>query len=265
MLHRNKPRTMCALISPTHACGPSARRPTPLTETARGLQARERMLRAALEQFGRHGFDGTTTRMIASAAGMNLGAIPYYFGTKEELYIEAAGFLADAIQARQREPLLMWRARGTTGAASEMPRGNTAEPEVAERDALIERVVAFLCDQARVLLADDFPAEWVQFFLRLQAEEGPALERLFSQVVAPMQDAVEGLVARICGREASHALPRAITFLAAHQVMSLRLSDALLLRRLGWDRFTPERIDQLLDLIAISLRAQLAALAPTAP
>lgn len=223
------------------------------------------MLRAALDQFGRHGFDGTTTRMIATAAGMNLGAIPYYFGTKDELYIEAAGFLADAIQARQREPLLLLRDQGSGAATSHTPGGNKAPRISADKDELIDQVVAFLCQQARVLLADDFPAAWVQFFLRLQAEEGPALERLFSQVVAPMQDAVEGLVARICGREASDAMPRAITFLAAHQVMSLRLSDALLLRRLGWDRFTPQRIDQLLDLIAKSLRAQLAAMAPSAP
>jgi len=202
------------------------------------------MLLAALEQFGRHGFDGTTTRMIAQAAGMNLGAIPYYFGTKDDLYVEAAGFLADAIRARQHTPLTGWQI------------------ETADRASLINQVVTFLCQQARVLLADDFPTEWVQFFMRVQAEEGPAFERLFSQVVAPMQDTVEGLVARICGRETTDPWPRAITFLAAHQVMSLRLSDALLLRRLGWDRFTPERIDQLLDLIATSLRAQLAALAP---
>src|SRR3989344_4920821 len=196
---------MCALLSPHPACEGPVTAPC-LPETARGLQARERMLHAALDQFGRHGFDGTTTRMIAAAAGMNLGAIPYYFGTKEELYVEAAGFLADAIQARQREPLLL-----------------------------------------------------------LQAEEGPAFDRLLAQVVAPMQDAVEGMVARICGREAADALPRAITFLAAHQVMSLRLSDALLMRRLGWDRLTPERIDQLLDIIAITLRAQFAALATPSP
>lgn len=251
---------MCALLSPHPVCeGPTAA--THLPETARGLQARERMLRAALDQFGRHGFDGTTTRMIAAAAGMNLGAIPYYFGTKDELYVEAAGFLADAIQARQREPLLRLQASWPLSTAAMV----TPTTLPAERDALIEQVVAFLCQQARVLLADDFPAEWVQFFLRVQAEEGPAFDRLFTQVVAPMQDAVEGLVARICGRDATDALPRALTFLAAHQVMSFRLSDALLMRRLGWDRLTPERIDQLLDLIAITLRAQLAALAAPSP
>lgn len=247
---------MCALLHPPLVTdGPAA--PPHLPETARGLQARERMLRAALDQFGRHGFDGTTTRMIAAAAGMNLGAIPYYFGTKDELYAEAAGFLAEAIQARQREPLL--RLQASWPPAS----GQRSSPATwpVDREALIDEVVAFLCRQARLLLADDFPAEWVQFFLRVQAEEGPAFDRLFTQVVAPMQDAVEGLVARVCGREATDALPRAFTFLAAHQVMSLRLSDALLMRRLGWDRLTPERTDQLLDLIAITLRAQLSALA----
>jgi len=245
---------MCALLPQPMA--PSGT-PVPVhqPETARGVQARERMLRAALDQFGRHGFDGTTTRMIAATAGMNLGAIAYYFGTKDELYAEAAGFLADAIQARQRQSLLQLQAP--------WPAPNA--PPRADGDALIDRVVAFLCQQARLLLDDDFPAEWVQFFLRVQAEEGPAFDRLLAQVVEPMQDAVEGLVARICGRETTDALPRALTFLAAHQVMSLRLSDALLMRRLGWDRLTPERTDQLLDLIAITLRAQLAALASPAP
>lgn len=215
------------------------------------------MLRAAVEQFGRHGFDGTTTRMIAQAAGMNLGAIPYYFGSKDDLYIEAAGFLADAIQVRQL---------GTLQNRRDMHHhvADTLSGPVGT-DQSIEQVVGFLCGQARVLLADDFPAEWVQFFLRLQAEEGPAFERLFSQVVAPMQDAVECLVARICRRDKADTLPRFITFLAAHQVMSLRLSDTLLLRRLGWDRFTPDRIEQLIELIATSLRAQLAAVAPPSP
>src|SRR3989344_5438013 len=209
---------MCALLSPHPACEGPVTAPC-LPETARGLQARERMLHAALDQFGRHGFDGTTTRMIAAAAGMNLGAIPYYFGTKEELYVEAAGFLADAIQARQREPLLLLQAQRPLTPSAQPTEGTSP----IARDALIE------------------------------------------QVVAPMQDAVEGMVARICGREAADALPRAITFLAAHQVMSLRLSDALLMRRLGWDRLTPERIDQLLDIIAITLRAQFAALATPSP
>ena len=236
---------MCASSSPRPIPNSEPRCGEHRPETARGMQARERMLRAALEQFGRHGFDGTTTRMIANSAGMNLGAIPYYFGTKDALYIEAAGFLADAIKARQQATSIAW------------------DSGASDQGSLINQVVEFLCQQARLLLADDFPAEWVQFFMRLQAEEGPAFERLFREVVAPMQDAVEALIANICGLDSTDTWPRAITFLAAHQVLSLRLSDTLLLRRLGWDRFTPDRINQLMELIATSLRAQLVALAAT--
>ena len=53
----------------------------------KGALARERMLKVALDLFGKHGYDATTTRMVAQAAGMNLGSIPYYFGSKDDLYV----------------------------------------------------------------------------------------------------------------------------------------------------------------------------------
>src|SRR5579862_9588675 len=48
---------------------------------------RLRLLEAAIDVFGRHGFDGASTRMLAKAAGVNLQAIPYHFGGKEGLYL----------------------------------------------------------------------------------------------------------------------------------------------------------------------------------
>lgn len=51
-----------------------------------GTQARLRLLRAALECFAMHGYSKTSTRRIAQAAGVNLAAINYYFGSKAELY-----------------------------------------------------------------------------------------------------------------------------------------------------------------------------------
>ncbi len=46
----------------------------------------ERILDAALDVFSEQGFDGATTREIAARAGVNLGLIKYYFGTKEKLW-----------------------------------------------------------------------------------------------------------------------------------------------------------------------------------
>lgn len=51
-----------------------------------GKDARQRILDAALEIFSDEGFAGTTTREIAARAGVNLGLIKYYFGSKDALW-----------------------------------------------------------------------------------------------------------------------------------------------------------------------------------
>ena len=48
--------------------------------------AKKRLVAAGLAIFARHGYEGASTRMLASAAKVNLAAIPYYFGGKEGLY-----------------------------------------------------------------------------------------------------------------------------------------------------------------------------------
>lgn len=47
--------------------------------------SRERILLVALSAFRKKGFDGTTMRDVAKAAGMSLGAAYYYFPSKEAL------------------------------------------------------------------------------------------------------------------------------------------------------------------------------------
>lgn len=61
--------------------------PTPRPEA--DASTRERILEVALEAFSQLGFDGASTRAIATGAGVNQGLIPYYFGTKEALWHEA--------------------------------------------------------------------------------------------------------------------------------------------------------------------------------
>jgi TetR/AcrR family transcriptional regulator len=60
---------------------------------------RERILDAALDAFSQQGFDGATTRSIARAAGVNLGLLSYYFGTKDDLWRAAVERAFDALRA----------------------------------------------------------------------------------------------------------------------------------------------------------------------
>ena len=49
-------------------------------------EVRERILDAAQLAFAEHGFDGATTRQIASRASVPLGLLRYYFGDKLKLW-----------------------------------------------------------------------------------------------------------------------------------------------------------------------------------
>ena len=81
-------------ISQVYKSGPwrkgGRRAPAPARKrrgaSAAGEGTRERILAAALEIFSQAGFDGATTRELAARAGVNLGLIKYYFGTKEQLW-----------------------------------------------------------------------------------------------------------------------------------------------------------------------------------
>jgi TetR/AcrR family transcriptional regulator, regulator of cefoperazone and chloramphenicol sensitivity len=60
--------------------------PTNAPEPAAPSESRQRLLQAALRCFAEHGFEKTSTRMIADAAQANVAAIRYYFGDKAGIY-----------------------------------------------------------------------------------------------------------------------------------------------------------------------------------
>ncbi len=49
---------------------------------------KERILDTAEEVFAENGYDATTVRQVTTYANSNLAAVNYYFGSKENLYIE---------------------------------------------------------------------------------------------------------------------------------------------------------------------------------
>lgn len=53
--------------------------------------SRERIIAAAVEEFGEHGYDGSTIRSIATRADVDSALVHHYFGTKADLFAEAVG------------------------------------------------------------------------------------------------------------------------------------------------------------------------------
>lgn len=52
--------------------------------------SRQKILDAAALEFGERGYDGATVRSIARRAGVDAALVHHYFGTKAELFTEAA-------------------------------------------------------------------------------------------------------------------------------------------------------------------------------
>ncbi|HVA15742.1 MAG TPA: CerR family C-terminal domain-containing protein [Stellaceae bacterium] len=66
----------------------------------RGEDTSRRILLAAIEVFAEEGYEGASTRSLASHAGVNAPAIQYYFGSKEGLYRAAIGHIANLVEGR---------------------------------------------------------------------------------------------------------------------------------------------------------------------
>ncbi|WP_296405726.1 TetR/AcrR family transcriptional regulator [Psychrobacter sp.] len=60
------------------------------SEQKRSRETKIKILDAALKEFSSAGFDGVSTRAIASTAGVNHTLITHHFGTKEDLWKAAA-------------------------------------------------------------------------------------------------------------------------------------------------------------------------------
>jgi len=75
---------------------------------------KERILRAAESLFARRGFDGASLRELTSAAGVNLAAVNYHFGSKEKLVEQIFSRRLDALNNSRLEALALVAGREET-------------------------------------------------------------------------------------------------------------------------------------------------------
>lgn len=61
------------------------------------LEKREQILRAAGEQFAKHGYEGATMQVMLSHAGISAGAAYYYFDNKADLFAAVVAHYIDQL------------------------------------------------------------------------------------------------------------------------------------------------------------------------
>ncbi len=204
---------------PARAEGSAPRSGSPHYRRARrdrGAETRQQLVEAALDVFGRLGYEGASTREIAKAANANLAAIVYHFGGKEALHIAVAEHVVASIMAKIGPAL----ARASESEAS-------ATPEAAR--AALKRLVETMIE---VLLGSAEAERWARFIVREQLEPTAAFDVIYAFMGKSLVRATQ-LVAVTLGRPEDEAV-RVRVLSTLGQVLVFRVAQAAVLRHTGW-------------------------------
>lgn len=207
--------------------------PADLRATDRGDATRRKLLNAAIDVFGRHGFDGTTTRALATAAGVNLQAIPYHFGGKEGLYIAAAEHLASLINE-------------TVGDLRERLRGRLIETERDGKGLGVAEARALLTELAQTMVGMFVSGKseaWARFLIREQMQPTEAFQRVYGGVMKPTLTVARKLVGIVLGEDPDSAHVRLRTFALLGGLMVFRVAHAAVLAELDWREIGPRQAE----------------------
>jgi len=145
--------------------------------SSRTAERQSSLVRAAYGEIAEHGFEGLRTREVASAAGVNVATLHYYFPSKEALI---GAVLAHAMQ----------RFRSTLNVS-----GSVAEQLRKHFDGL------------RRLVRDEPELFAVMGELALRSARDPTVRDLFQQTVDVWRRVIRGLLVK-GGKDGSLPVPR---------------------------------------------------------
>jgi len=190
------------------------------------------LLDVAIDQFGRQGFEGASTREIARASGTAMSSITYHFGGKEGLYLAAADHIAAQIREMQAPAV-----------AAALEAGPSS-PEAA-----VQAMLGLLDSLALMMLRPETEA-WSRFIIREQQYPTEAFNRLFDGAMQKIVEAFVELISR-ARSDLSVREVMATGILLFGQAMVLRAGHAAVCRVMA--------IDHIDEASAALLRARLRA------
>jgi AcrR family transcriptional regulator len=197
---------------------------------ARGEETRARIVAAALKLFGERGFEGASTRDIATAAGVNAPALQYYFDNKEGVYLACV----EHIVARLSDYLQEVTERGEQALARD-----------ADDEELIEVFCAIQARLAEFMFTVKDTDGWRLFMARLQSGEGPpASFEIFHQgrLKKRLSVVTSTIVGRLSGHPADDEETLIRTMTLTGQVTVFQFAPRSFLARLNWDGVDASRL-----------------------
>jgi len=187
----------------------------------RGEDTARRILLAAIEVFADEGYEGASTRSLASHAGVNAPAIQYYFGSKEGLYRAVIGHIAHLVEQR------------LAPVAQRIAAALAGEPTPTELTALLLDLLDGFLD---IIACRGIPEAAGLLLARAEIENAAALDPLQQAVMRLAFGPAIALVARLLGLAESDEAVKIRTFTIFGQalVFKKRTTKMGACPALGW-------------------------------
>lgn len=180
--------------------------------TARGTGVTQsRILDAAERLFMAHGFEATSLRAITATAGVNLAAVNYHFGSKEELF--------EAVLTRRLDP--MNQRRLALLAAHEA----SAAPSPVACDRILSALLVPALELARDPMRGG--ADFLRLLGRAYADPAPFIRRFLSAQYATIIERFKAAFARALPELPARELSWRLHFIMGALSYTLAGTDAL--------------------------------------
>jgi AcrR family transcriptional regulator len=218
---------------------PTRLRYSPEAAYARGGATRAHLIDTAIGLFGRLGFEGTSTRAIATAAALNTPALQYYFGNKEGLYAACAEHMVSQGWSVMKDVVI----------AAETLLGELREP--LDRSAERRLIAAFCAVQDRLAdFLNDADGDWLLWLAREQAGLGPTPGMLRGHPkILRMMRVGRSLVARLSGASARSAEAFIDENVLNGHLLHFYLTRRRFLEALRWRRIDGHRLERMKSII----------------
>jgi len=190
---------------------------------------RDRLLEAGLRLFAMYGFDSVSTRQLAQTAGVNIAAIAYHFGGKQELYNAVAEQMVFDTETEMRP--LTERVHEAIAAAGEF------------RSRLSQVAAMVVRGMLGVFTKDERMQLRAALVMREYSFPSSAYDIMFKGRIEPLHKAITALTAAALDRdpEASETIVRAHTVVG--QIVVFFITRVILFSRTGWTDIGPEEFE----------------------